>query len=143
MDKAWPVITSRIAAGAIIGRELEAHGFTRGDARHYMLGDPEARKQWDAAKEESANTYFDDAVDIIYTERDAKLARARADLLLRFAAMRNPRVYRESKQVTLDVRTIDLTKIVNDAEARHRAHLAAARPALIDHTTQAVLNEIL
>jgi hypothetical protein len=138
--QAWPLILLRIAAGAIIGRELEAHGFTRTDARFYMLEVPEARKEWDAAKEESANAFFDDAIDIAYTGRDPKLVRAQADLMLRFAGMRNPRVYRESKQVDLNVRTVDLTRIIQDANNR----LAAARaPALIDHATQAVLEEIL
>jgi hypothetical protein len=138
--QAWPTILRRVAAGAIIGHELQAHGLTRESVRLFMLKAPEARKEWDAAKEDSANAFFDDAVEITYTARDGKLARAQADLLLRFAGMRNPRVYRESKQVDLNVRTVDLTRIIQDANNR----LAAARaPALIDRATQAVLEEIL
>jgi hypothetical protein len=59
----------------------------------------------------------------------AQHARTRIDTLKWAARVRNPRVYSEKQTVDLNVRSVDLTAIIRDANAR----LAQARePRLIE-----------
>jgi hypothetical protein len=69
---------------------------------------------------------------------DARRARVLAEYLWKIAASRDPARFGQSARMQLDVRTVDLTRIIADANAR----LAASRPpALIEHATGEVVPE--
>lgn len=90
----------------------------------FMAQDPEAMRQFDLAREASADAFFDKAQAIADTaDGDPKVARVRLQAWQWLAAKRNPRRYGERSTVDLNVRHVDLTAIIRDANAR----LAAAR----------------
>jgi hypothetical protein len=122
--QAWPGLLSRIAGGGLIGRELQALGVERDSVRAYMASTQDARKEWDEAREASADAFFEDAVEITYNSTDPKLARAQVDALLRFAARRDPRRYSERQTLDVNVRAVDLTRIISEANARLAAREA-------------------
>jgi hypothetical protein len=89
-----------------------------------MASTQDARKEWDEAREASADAFFEDAVEITYNSTDPKLARAQVDALLRFAARRDPRRYSERQTLDVNVRAVDLTRIISEANARLAAREA-------------------
>jgi len=120
--QAWSGLLSRIAAGGLIGRELQALGIERDSVRAYMASTQDARKEWDEAREASADAFFEDAIEITYNSTDPKLARAQVDALLRFAARRDPKRYSERQTLDVNMRTVDLTRIITEAQARVAAY---------------------
>ena len=140
----WPALLSRIAAGAMIGRELEAIGIGRDSIRAVLADNKDMRAEWDEARTASADAFFDDAIETTYSGGDPKLIRAQVDALLRFAARRNPRTYSERQTLDVNVRSVDLTAIIRDANARLAAYDKGrviehdARPALEDQRDAAL-----
>jgi len=122
--RAWPEVLAAIADGAEVGKALTAAGISRDMIRAYWRDVPGSRVQWDQAREQSADAFFDQAHEIANNAGgDPNLARVRLDALKWLARVRNPRVYSDKSQVDVNVRTVDLTRIILDANAR----LAAAR----------------
>ena len=121
---AWPDILEQIADGAEVRRALADAGFTRGMVRAYLANTPGARAQWDDAREASADTFMDMALEVANSKADdAAHARTRIDTLKWAARIRNPRTYSDKAQLDVNVRTVDLTRIIEAANAR----LAAAQ----------------
>lgn len=132
LERAWPDILSAMAGGLPVGDALKAHGLTRA-ALAVALADPAMRAQWEGAKEASADEFFDRLTAMSNNHAaDVDPARARVvvDLLKWLAAKRNPRAYADQSRLDVNVRTIDLTKIIQDANARLIA--ARAQPVTID-----------
>ena len=125
---------------------LRKAGFSHAMIRAYRDASPQARTEWDSAREESADALFDEAMAIarnkgapwldkdgkpvldkhdrpIIIAPDAALARTHVDTLKWAARIRNPRLYGDKAQLDVNVRTIDLTRIIEAANAR----LASAR----------------
>lgn len=120
----WPDILFDIASGKQINDTRKKFGITLGQQRAYVESEPGARAEWDKAKEDSADAFFDQVADIAYNPGpDAQSARVRADLFKWLAAKRNPRAYSDKATLDVNVRTVDLTRIIEQANAR----LAAAR----------------
>lgn len=138
---AWPTVCAAVAAGGHVGDTYAEHGFTRGQAAAFLAGDPDARKAWEEAREQSADSFFDQAQAIVNNPGpDAKVARVKLQALQWLAGKRNPRYYGERSQVDVNVKTVDLTRIISDAQAR----LSAARnPELAARAAGAVDAEIL
>lgn len=144
--QAWPEILAGLAAGELVRDVLARAGISAGEIRAYRMGDAQARSEWDLAREQSADALFDEAMAIardpfervpnpenpdkpLITRRDAQYARLHVDTLKWAAAKRNPRLYSDKAQLDVNIKTIDLTRVINDANAR----LAAARrPQLQD-----------
>jgi hypothetical protein len=143
-----------LAAGDLIKDILKRHGVTDEAKRWYLRTAPDARRQWDEAREGSADAYYDEAVQVarapLTAGNDATPDDARArsmdsqdrrllvDTLKWAARIRNPRLYSDKQTLDVNVRTVDLTRIIQDANAR----LAASRPpALIEHTTGELVPE--
>jgi hypothetical protein len=130
---AWPEVCASLASGELAVAALAPTGLTRGQARHYMDSDSAARAEWASAREESADAFMERALECAMTDLPdglaAQHARTRIDTLKWAARVRNPRVYSEKQTVDLNVRSVDLTAIIRDANAR----LAQARePRLIE-----------
>jgi len=121
----WPDILTGLAEGLEVRDVLAMAGLSVHVARAYMKLEGEARNDWNDAKRDSADVYFDKVVSIANNPgADPHLARVQADLWRWLAGKRNPRDYSDKSTVDLNVRqTIDLTNIMRDANAR----LAASR----------------
>lgn len=127
---AWPDMLAKIAAGEQVGKTVDAAGFNRDLVRAYLANVPNARAEWDEAREASADAFFDQAQEIANsTDGDPKIARVRLQALQWLAGKRNPRVYGERMSHDVTVKHVDLTRVIEAAQAR----LAGARaPALRD-----------
>lgn len=139
---AWLDIIAQIEARGVIGPILREYGFTRDQMTCYVLTTPGAKADWDAAKESSADSFADRALDIALNpyeiithdhngeplttphiiKADPAHARNAIDTLKWAARIRNPRTYSDKSSIDLNVKTVDLTAIIRDANAR----LAAA-----------------
>ena len=127
---AWPVICAAVAEGGHVGNTYAAHGITRGQAAAFLAGDPDAREQWEEAREQSADSFFDQAQEIASNPGvDSKSARVKLDALRWLAGKRNPRYYGDKSTLDVNVKTIDLTRTIAEANARLAQ---ASRPALRD-----------
>lgn len=124
IDAAYPSLLAAVANGWNIGNACKDAGVTRDQVRIRMLEKPELQKEWDLAKEQSAEAFFDDVVEIIHNPPpDSGIARMKLDGLKWLAAKRNPARYSDKHTLDVNVKTVDLTRIVQDANAR----LAQAR----------------
>lgn len=118
---AWPDILASLASGDMVKTILERHGLTRRQISECILSKPEMRKQWDEARETSADAYMDEAMEIARSKVDkeyAQHARTHIDTLKWAARIRNPRLYGDKTQLDVNVKTVDLTAIIRDANAR-------------------------
>lgn len=133
---AWRGIIDAIADGELISRTIEAAGFSREMLRAYLADTPGAREEWDSARKFSADAFFDRAHEVINSpDLDPKIARVRFEGFMLLAAKRDPRMYGDRSQVDVNVRTVDLTRIIQDANARLQAQ---QQGRLIDSTAQRV-----
>lgn len=132
--KAWPDLIAALAAGESIASLLEITGLKRDHIFVYMRETPGAREEWEDAREASADSLFDQAIDTASNKAlDPAHARMRCDVLKWAARIRNPRLYGDRAQLDVNVRTVDLTRIISDANAR----LAQAR--VIEHVPSLTL----
>lgn len=103
-----------------------ALGVTADQVRVWRQEDVERIRQWDQAREQSADAYADQVAEIANKPgADSGIARVKIDALKWLASKRNPRAYSDKATLDVNVRTVDLTRIIQDANAR----LAAARTA--------------
>ena len=122
---AWPLMCARLAAGDLVRDILKDAGFTREQVSAYKLSSPTIKAQWDEAREASADSFHDEALDIARASCDKDLVqseRLRVDTLKWAARIRNPRLYGDKAQLDVNVRTVDLTRIIDAANARLAAH---------------------
>lgn len=122
--KAWPDVLAGLAAGELVRDVLARNGISSEMKRAFVLSEPGARESWDEAREASADALFDQALETANNgDLDPAHARVKVDTLKWAARIRNPRLYGDKAQLDVNVRTVDLTRIIQDANAR----LAAAR----------------
>jgi hypothetical protein len=136
--KAWPDILDALAGGSPVSAAIEKHKISRYMVSAFMASEPDARNQWETAKEVSAEVLFDDLLQLTATrfaDIDPTRARATMDSLKWLAAKRNPRAYSDRSQVDVNVKTLDLTRIIQEANKRlrdGREALQATRTLTID-----------
>lgn len=135
---AWPDIIARLAGGELVRDVMRSHGISDGEKRAFLATEPGAREDWEDAREASADAFMDEAIATAYSDvKDAAHARTKIDTLKWAARIRNPRLYSDKSTIDVNVKTVDLTKIIQDANAR----LANARqPQVIDGTAERVLD---
>jgi terminase small subunit-like protein len=121
----WRDILEGIATGEQIRHVLAKYKVSGDMARAYRAMDPQNDRDWTRAKEESADADFDQIKEIANNpEIDPARARVMIDALRWTAGKRNPRVYGDKAQLDVNVRTVDLTQIINAANARIAAQSA-------------------
>jgi hypothetical protein len=136
--KAWPSILDALAEGSPVSAAIKEHGISYGVVSAFIASEPGARNEWETAKEVSAEVLFDDLLKITATrfaDIDPTRARAVMDSLKWLAAKRNPKVYSDRSQVDLNVKTIDLTRIIQEADARLRAGRQALHATRTEEAT--------
>jgi hypothetical protein len=127
---AWPAIVQGFAAGELVKDVLARAGVTSDVLYAYMRAEPGARREWEDAREESGHAFMDRALDEAFATVDKEYAqhvRTRIDTLKWAARVRNPKAYSDKATLDVNVRTVDLTRIISDANAR----LAAQRQGRI------------
>ncbi len=144
---AWETILARIAAGALIKDVLAELELKREWVSAYIAREPGRRAEWDDARERSADAFAEEALNVardpfetvtkdsagqplaapLIVRRDPAHARTYIDTLKWAARTRNPRIYSDKSTVDLNVRTVDLTRIISDANARLEMQRAAGR----------------
>lgn len=135
-----------VASGGNIGEAAERAGVDRSALYAYQAEFPEARIQWERAREESADSFADRVADILNNPiSDPQVARVRMDGYRWLAAKRNPRVYSDKQQIDMNVRTVDLTRVIADARKRLEASRviegAVIRPAVAHRTEPHITSE--
>ena len=123
---AYDDLLDRMAAGLEMAEAYEAAGVKADQVRVWRLEDKsgEREKAWQAAREQSADAYADKVAEIANKPGiDGAIARVRMDAFRWLASKRNPRTYSDKQSLDVNIRTLDLTRIIGDAQAR----LAAAQ----------------
>ena len=123
---AWPALLDAFAAGEVMAPHYAKHDVTADQVRVWRVSQgPAAAQDWDAAREQSADAYLDMILDVANNPMpDSASARVRIDALRWIAAKRNPRAYSDKAQLDVNVRTVDLTRIIEAANARLAAQRA-------------------
>jgi len=131
--QAWPTILEGLARGDLVRDTLARVNISGDMLRAYKSSNAQARTEWDEARELSADAFLDAALETANNrEEDPAHARVKIDTLKWAARIRNPRLYGDRATVDVNVRTVDLTRIILDANAR----LAAAQaPRLVQGET--------
>lgn len=144
---AWPEMCADIEAGSLVIKAIGKHGFTRQHITAFLGRNPGARREWDLAKEASAESFMDMALETainpgttiwegpdgkpldkpLVIAEDYQHARTRIDTYKWAARIRNPRSYSDKSSIDLNVKTVDLTAIIRDANARLIASQQAGR----------------
>lgn len=144
---AWPDILADIASGSLVKDAHNSRGFSRQQISAYILESAERRREWDEAREMSADAFYDEALEIarnpfeevkysatgellekpLIIRADSAHARTRIDTLKWAARIRNPRQYSDKSSIDLNVKTVDLTAIIRDANARLAASQVTGR----------------
>jgi hypothetical protein len=126
----WPAILQAIRDGARIDHTAASYGLVRADLWAYRNGKPDLVAAWYDAIKDSADAFVDQMVNVMAeAEGNAKSARVKAGILQWIAEKRDPDRYGQRTRADINVKTVDLTAIIKDANAR----LAAAKdPRLIE-----------
>lgn len=121
---AWPYILQAIRDGARVDKTCEAHGVSTAQVWLYRNASPELRDQWRDAMKDSADAYVLKAIDAAENAADnPKAARVQLAAYQWVAEKRDPDKYGQRTRADINVKTVDLTGIIADANAR----LIAAR----------------
>ena len=138
ITQAWPDLCARLAAGELVSDVLKSLGISDTMKRAYLASELDARKEWDDAREASADAFMDEAMRVARGEpipnnngepidtraRDPQANRLHVDSLKWAARIRNPRAYSDKQTLDVNVRTVDLTRIISEANARLAAREA-------------------
>jgi len=143
----WAEILDEIRYTGLIAPVLRRLGISRPVLHAYMDSTPGAVAQWNAAKETSGDAFAEQALELalnpvavvtkdkegnvlaepLIIPMDAAHARTAVDTLKWAAKVRNPRQYSDKSSIDLNVKTVDLTAIIRDANARLAASQVAGR----------------
>lgn len=116
---AFPDILQAIRDGARVDLTCAAHGLDRRTVWAYWSNTPALRAAWYDAMKESADAFLDKAMDAAENAgRDAKAARVQLAAYQWIAEKRDPERYGQRTRTDLNIKTIDLTRIIQDANAR-------------------------
>ena len=126
IEKAWPDLLDQLAAGEVMAPHYARHKVSADQVRVWRVaGGPTRATEWDSAREQSADAYLDRIAQIADNPgSDSGIARVRIDAMRWIASKRNPRLYSDRAQLDVNVRTVDLTRIIEAANARLAASQA-------------------
>ena len=128
IEAAWPDLLDALAAGEIMAPHYAKAKVSADQVRVWRVESPDRGKEWDTAREQSADAYADMIAEVANTPMsDSAAARVRIQALQWLAGKRNVQRYGERTTHDLTIKTIDLTTIIQAANAR----LAAAQPGRV------------
>lgn len=125
IEAAWPALIDAMESGADMTPIHKAHSVSRDQVRVYRLQNAERDREWCIAREQGADVYADQIAAIANDPvmPDSNAARVRIQALQWLASKRNPARYSDKHQLDVNVKTVDLTAVIMDANKR----LAAAQ----------------
>jgi hypothetical protein len=116
---AWQDMVDEIAAGALCREVLADHGFSKTSVRRFRLADPRRVQEWREAIADSAVELNDEHLATARdTDMDPSRMRAKLNALEWQMAKRDPDRYADRSRHDINVKTLDLTPILQRAEAR-------------------------
>lgn len=119
---AWDDIMARISGGETVFDACAAHGLTRAMLWAYRADSEQLREAWKDALRDSADALFDEMLATARNSRlDSRHARVKCNALMWAAEKRDPDRYAPRSKHDLTVKTLDLSPILQRAEARLRA----------------------
>lgn len=122
--QAWPDILQDIRDGERVDKTCERYGLDRRVLWQYWSGEPQLRAAWYDAMKDSADAYVQKAIEAAENAAEnPKAARVKLAAYQWVAEKRDPDRYGQRTRADINVKTVDLTGIIADANAR----LAAAR----------------
>jgi len=130
---AWPDILQSIADGNRVDLTCQRLGFERNQLWRFWSRHPQRRTEWYDAHKDSADAIIDKAIQAAEcADGDAKAARVKVSMYQWLAEKRDPDRFGQRTRADINVKTVDLTAVINDANAR----LAASKQGrIIDATT--------
>lgn len=115
----WPDLLDAISDGRTVRDVLNEHGLSNAAVRAFRVSSPEADRAWQVARENSADAYMARLLDTVNDATlDHRYARNVIDALKWVICKYNPRLYGDRMDHNVTVKTIDLTRIIQDANAR-------------------------
>jgi hypothetical protein len=130
----WEQILDAVATCEQTLEQAAAHlaGVGIRSVQRYARETPGARRELDDALLDGAELSVARIPQLIMDTPDARRARILAEFAWKIAASRDPGRFGERSRVQLDVRTVDLTAIIRDANARLAAY---DKGRVIEHET--------
>ena len=122
--QAWPDILQDIRDGERVDLTCNKYGIDRRMLWKHWSTDPVLRAAWYDALKDSADAYFTKAIQAADdADVNPKAARVRANIYQWAAEKRDPDRFGQRTRADINIKTVDLTSIIADANNR----LAAAR----------------
>jgi hypothetical protein len=142
---AWPDLIERIAAGEEVRHAIAAVGLKRDAVRSYRALEPDADEQWKAARQDYAQSLFDEVMQIARSRsKDQIEATDKRELLnhLRWSLQKlDPKNYSDKAQLDINVKSMDLTRIIEAANARILARVTPNIAVLAPTRAQAQIED--
>lgn len=133
IEAAWSDLIAAVAAGRRMDQACEAASLMPDQVRVYRVTRPEREREWQSARKQSAEAFADKVLEILEGPiADGAVARAKMDGWKWLASKRDPASYSDKQQVDINVKHVDLTRIIEAANARI---LAGRAPVTIEHNT--------
>lgn len=112
-------ILQAIRDGARVDKTCESYGISTAQLWLFRNRDPELRAAWHDAMKDSADAYVQKAQQVIEDDTvNPKAARVKLSGYQWLAEKRDPDKYGQRTKADINVRTVDLTAIIQDANAR-------------------------
>lgn len=138
---AWPELLERVAAGEEVRHAIVAVGLARGAVRSYRALEPGADDEWQQARQDYAQSLFDEVMTLARTKSaDQVAASDKRELLnhMRWTLQKlDPKNYSDKAQLDINVKSMDLTRIIEAANARILARTAPNIAVLAPSRTHA------
>ena len=133
IKKAWPHILDAVATGSATLEQAcqDLAGLGVRSVQRYARATPGARDELDEALADGADILVERLPSLIMTTPDARRARVLADIILKIATARDPKRYGARAQMDINVKSVDLTQIISNAQARLDAARLVGNAALL------------
>lgn len=133
IEAGWQTVLAAVAAGRRMDQACEAIGLNPDHMRVYRATRPDKEREWQAARKQSAEAFADKAQDIVEGPMmDAQAARVKIDFYKWLASKRDPQGFSDKAMVDINVKHVDLTRIIEAANARI---LAGRAPVTIENNS--------
>jgi hypothetical protein len=141
IEREWAGLLAKVAEGEPIGASIRAVGLSPDMVRIYRGMKPQRDVEWQRAREQSADAFADKVVDVVDGNGDPADKRVKMDAYRWIAAKRNPKQYSDKAQLDINVKTVDLTRIIEAANARlasvRRDALPIMDAEIVPHNSEA------
>lgn len=128
----WPIILDAVAECTLTleAAANEIAGVGIRSVQRYARETKGARAELDEALADGAELMVSRIPSLIITTPDARRARVLAEFAWKIAASRDPARFGDRSRIQLDVKHVDLSSIIRDANARLAAQRTGSLPVI-------------